>query len=147
MIWSKVITQILFGGSNSQDNGSTTRFLEQDNAGTFSLDKEVNQSPYNPYVLNNMDFLRLIKNVLADKKLQVIKVMGVTCSQKVVKTATQLNSSQIITALANIQYLTAIMVKEKASNESAIIHKNGVIQLSKENDKISRDLATILNRQ
>ena len=38
--------------------------------------------------------------------------MGITCSQKVVKTATQLNSSQIIAALANIQYLTAIMIKE-----------------------------------
>ncbi|MCZ3601401.1 hypothetical protein L2752_09995 [Lactobacillus crispatus] len=106
------MTQKLFGGFNNQDNNSTIRFLEQDNAGTFSLDKEVNQSPYNPYVLNNMDFLRLIKNVLADKQLQVIKVMGITCSQKVVKTATQLNSSQIIAALANIQYLTAIMIKE-----------------------------------
>lgn len=147
MIWTKVMTQKLFGGFNNQDNNSTIRFLEQDNAGTFSLDKEVNQSPYNPYVLNNMDFLRLIKNVLADKQLQVIKVMGITCSQKVVKTATQLNSSQIIAALANIQYLTAIMIKEKAGDESAIIQKSGVIQLSKENKKINRDLTIILNRR
>lgn len=145
MIWIEKLAQQIFGEENRSNQN--VNFLEQDAKGKFSIDKEYNGEPYNPYFLTNFDFTKLFNRVLASEKLIIINIGGMTFSQKVVKKCHKFDSHQILVGLSEIQDLTEVELKEKDSDETAVIRKNGLIKLSNKSKTLKQDINDLFNKE